>query len=119
MTAEWNKKDRAARPEVHQIRNRRDNLWRLYRLTPEEYDRRRAEQGHRCAICQRHEDEIPVGPAGRPRADGSRATRLPLVPDHDHKTGEVRKLLCDRCNHVIGHAQESREILLAAAEYLS
>lgn len=119
MTAEWNRKDRAARPEVHQARNRALNLRAKYGITVEEYDRRRAEQGHRCAICRRHEDEIPVGPAGRPRADGSRATRLPLVVDHNHATGEVRKLLCDRCNHLIGHAREDREVLLAAAEYLS
>lgn len=79
----------------------------------------RADQEHRCAICGVHEDEIPVKHGGRPRADGSRATRLPLVVDHCHTTGRVRKLLCDRCNHLLGHAREDVTILRAAICYLS
>ena len=38
--------------------------------------------------------------------------------DHRHADGAVRGVLCFRCNKFIGHAQESPEILRAAAEYL-
>ena len=58
-------------------------------------------QGGRCAIC-RH---FP------------KTKRLPV--DHDHKTGEPRGLLCDRCNHdLLGGAHDSIEILRNAVRYL-
>jgi hypothetical protein len=41
-----------------------------------------------------------------------------LAVDHDHKTGKVRALLCDRCNRGIGYLDESPERLRAAADYI-
>lgn len=38
--------------------------------------------------------------------------------DHDHKTGEVRGLLCRNCNTMIGMAEENIGRLFAAANYL-
>lgn len=38
--------------------------------------------------------------------------------DHNHTTGEIRGLLCDRCNRAIGLAKDDINILSAAAEYL-
>ena len=38
--------------------------------------------------------------------------------DHNHKTGAVRALLCNRCNSVIGLTGESVTILKAMEEYL-
>jgi len=38
--------------------------------------------------------------------------------DHSHSTGEVRGLLCMRCNHLIGNSLDNREILLSAIDYL-
>jgi len=76
-------------------------LKRDFGITPEEYERLLALQGGRCAICER-----------RPRARR-------LAVDHDHGTGEVRGLLCTRCNHkLIGAASESAAILRRAARYL-
>ena len=115
----WQRRDRAANPEKHQAKNRAHNLRRNYGMTVGDYDRMRADQEYRCAICGRHEDEIPVKHGGRPRLDGSRATRPPLVVDHCHTTGRVRKLLCDRCNHLLGHAGEDIAVLQAAARYLT
>lgn len=58
-------------------------------------------QDGRCAIC-----------GGRPR-------KHMLAVDHDHGTGEIRGLLCSRCNHrLLGAANDSAERLRKAADYL-
>jgi hypothetical protein len=74
-----------------------------YDTTQEEYDAYYKAQGGRCAICRR-----ATGKARR------------LAVDHNHKTGEVRGLLCNLCNrYVIGMlAQDDPEILDRAADYL-
>jgi hypothetical protein len=38
--------------------------------------------------------------------------------DHNHATGVVRGILCDRCNWLLGHAAEQPEMLRAAADYI-
>lgn len=44
--------------------------------------------------------------------------RKPLCVDHDHKTKNVRGLLCRSCNAAIGALGDSYEGLLNAANYL-
>ncbi len=70
-------------------------------LTWDEYDMLLACQDHRCAIC-----------GGKPRKHA-------LSVDHDHNTGEVRGLLCSRCNHkLLGSANDDPARLRKAADYL-
>lgn len=70
-------------------------------LTWDEYDALLVAQDGRCAIC-----------GGRPRKNL-------LAVDHDHKTGEVRGLLCSRCNHrLLGSANDDPARLRKAADYL-
>lgn len=38
--------------------------------------------------------------------------------DHDHKTGEVRGLLCSSCNVGLGYFRDNSESLLRAADYV-
>lgn len=76
---------------------------RTYGIAAAEYDLLYAAQGGRCAICRR-----ATGKARR------------LAVDHDHKTGEVRGLLCKPCNRYgIGmFARDNAELLDRAADYL-
>lgn len=74
-----------------------------YGITAEEYKLLYEAQGGRCAICQR-----ATGAARR------------LAVDHNHKTGEVRGLLCKPCNRYgLGmFARDNPEVFDRAAEYL-
>jgi len=38
--------------------------------------------------------------------------------DHDHLTGDVRGLLCQQCNSLLGYARDDIHVLLKAATYL-
>jgi hypothetical protein len=115
---EARKKDRADNPIKHAMINKDMNLRRLYGISLEQFNQMREAQSYRCAVCGRHESEIPIANRGRPRLDGSRAEGSALVVDHHHKSSRVRKLLCARCNHMIGHALESPEVLRSGAAYL-
>lgn len=42
-----------------------------------------------------------------------------LVVDHDHKTREIRGLLCDPCNRGIALLREDPDLLRGAATYLA
>ena len=69
-----------------------------YGLTAEEYQVLWNTQAGRCAICDRHEDELTKR----------------LAVDHCHNTGTVRGLLCDLCNLGIGLSwNDSPELLLS------
>ena len=111
----WRAANRAANPERLKENSRRyylankdrqkangraAHLLRKYRLTVQEYDAMLSKQGGVCAICK------------QPPSD----RRFPV--DHCHSSGEVRGILCDRCNRLIGQAGDDPEILLNAVAYL-
>lgn len=68
----------------------------------EVYQELAAKYGDCCAIC-----------GGQP-TNGRR-----LAIDHCHETDEIRGLLCNKCNLLIGHARDSVDILRAAIDYLA
>lgn len=75
---------------------------KTYGLTADDYDVLLAAQGGRCAICR-----------ARPKSKR-------LAVDHDHKTGEVRGLLCSRCNHdLMGSAWDSMAMATALWHYMN
>lgn len=81
-------------------------LKRYYGLTLAEYGEKLVAQNGVCAICEKPETAKLHGKV------------KPLSVDHNHDTGEIRDLLCSSCNHLLGHAREDRNILLAAVKYL-
>lgn len=84
--------------------DKRERYFRdTYGITLEDYDEMLEWQGGGCAIC------------GSPVGDGV-GRRLSV--DHDHETGEVRGLLCSRCNAGLGMFQDRQDLLLRAVEYL-
>lgn len=62
----------------------------LYGITIEEYEAMFTEQRGRCALC------------GEPEKASLHGKVTRLTVDHDHDTGEVRGLLCRRCNWQLG-----------------
>lgn len=79
----------------------RDRILRAkFGISLEDYDRLFKIQNYGCAIC---------GGLNSDRA---------LAVDHNHKTGQVRGLLCSRCNAAIGFLQEDTNRALKAIEYI-
>lgn len=86
---------------------RRARLLFKYGLTLEDYDRMLRAQNGVCAICSLPE-----------RSKSRNGTIQPLAIDHDHETGQVRGLLCARCNAVLGWIETPGQ-LDAALDYLA
>ena len=85
---------------------RKYNVPKKYNISIERYDSLLAEQLSKCAICSKQ------------LIDGSDDyTERPII-DHNHKTGEVRELLCSKCNLALGNANDSSEYVFNLYNYL-
>jgi hypothetical protein len=76
-------------------------LKRNYGLSREDYLRLMDGQHGACAICSR------------------RFSRVPIQVDHDHDSGDVRALLCPRCNTLLGLAGDNAALFEKAIRYLT
>ena len=65
---------------------RNTELVKAYGKTLDWYNQIFGDQNGRCKICGRHQSEF----------------KKRLSIDHNHLTGEVRGLLCNKCNHEVG-----------------
>lgn len=88
------------------VYDKKDNRgWWLkstYGITIEDYDHMLEEQNNCCAICYTHV-----------------STQIKnLHVDHCHTSGEVRGLLCSKCNTGLGMYNDDVEILKSAIRYL-
>ena len=86
------------------IRNR--ELQRKYGIDLETYQKMVERQGDACAICGTTDKGIARG-----------RIRYWSV-DHDHVTGEIRKLLCQKRNALLGLTNDDPLILKRAIAYL-
>ena len=81
-------------------------LKRKYGLSLDDYKSMLDAQSGVCAICK------------QPETMKQQGVLKPLAVDHNHKTGTVRQLLCNRCNRVLGFVDDKEDILKACAVYL-
>lgn len=100
VNREWHRSD-AGRRHAHAMK-----LKRFYNLTLEQYDAMLEKQGGVCGIC------------GKPETMVLRNNVSMLTVDHDHVTGQIRGLLCHRCNRGIGLFRDDPEHLRTAAAWL-
>jgi hypothetical protein len=89
--------------EAYQAGKWSKHLTRKYGISREQYDAMLLAQGGKCALCTTSEA-------------GGRGNRFHV--DHCHERGNVRQLLCNACNHMLGCARDKPDVLRAAAAYL-
>ena len=80
---------------------------REFGIEPEQYAELMQAQGGVCAICGQHNQ--------RKNKDGS---HYALTVDHCHTSTAIRGLLCNKCNPLLGYANDDIAILEAAIAYL-
>lgn len=95
--AAWRRKNPGKRSE--EARRRK------YALSAQGFHELVVLQENRCAICE----EVPTG-------KGNMST---LRVDHDHVTGQIRGLLCHKCNVGLGAFRDNRLLVTKAALYLA
>ncbi len=104
--ARWKAKKADPEFKAHSARIRlKSNLKNWYGMTLAQYDEMLKQQEGRCWICRRLPEEC-----------GRKSHVLNI--DHDHKTGEVRGLLCHHCNAGLGCFNENTSRFDAAKAYL-
>lgn len=88
--------------ERNKDRHRRVNadahFRREYGISIEDYEASYAAQNGRCRICKEQNEVLCV--------------------DHDHASGQVRDLLCRRCNSVLGFVNENPQVLSEMIAYI-
>lgn len=82
-----------------------DKYLNRYGITRDRYYELLTEQHHRCAICGVHISDY--------------TTHAVFAVDHDHTTGQVRGLLCQPCNVMLGGAKDNVDNLAKGIEYLN
>jgi Autographiviridae endonuclease VII len=87
---------------------RSHHLKKHFGITLEQYQKMLSEQKGLCAVCGKPETV---------RDKKSNEIRW-LSVDHNHETGEIRKLLCNNCNVAMGHVGDSIEHLKQLIRYL-
>ena len=79
------------------IKTKRDNtLYRRYGISPNEYEKLIESNDGLCPICNE---------------------RKAFVVDHDHKTGDIRGVICNKCNLGL-HYIENEKLVEAMVNYL-
>ena len=84
----------------NQLKHRDYILRQNFGITLDEYRVKFKQQNGVCAIC------------GGINSDRS------LAVDHNHKTGQIRGLLCSRCNPALGFLQENPDRITKILDYM-
>jgi hypothetical protein len=97
-------RERKLNPDKYKALNK-EIAFKRRGITKADYDKMFDAQGGLCAVC--------AGPPGGPHA-----RRFRFQVDHDHESGQIRGLLCNKCNFVLGLCKDSPARLLKLAAYL-
>lgn len=89
------------RNSINPLAKKDAELKRLYGININTYLEMLKDQGDVCKICKQE-----------------CKTKYSLSVDHDHKSGKVRGLLCNRCNRAIGMFEDNSNLLRLAAQYI-
>jgi hypothetical protein len=81
---------------------RKQNLRRNFGITLEQYDQLLEIQDGKCAVCDKDHSFF----------------KKKLAVDHNHKTGEIRGLLCGYCNYRMIARHTDSNLLRKMADYL-
>lgn len=115
--AEYDKKRRQENPEYYSkkamewskanrekvLLSSKKNWYKTkYGITLEEYNQKLESQQYCCAICKQHESNFA----------------RKLAVDHNHETGQIRDLLCPKCNLAFGYVNEDITILENMISYV-
>lgn len=79
--------------------SRKSRLKLEYGITPEQYQQMLSAQDGKCGICSNKPIET-------------------LSVDHDHVTGQIRGLLCGKCNKALGLLNDNEQGVQNALNYL-
>ena len=91
------------------LQNKIYTLKYVYKMTWEQYQTMMSSQAGACAVChQQFEMDGVHGRVGKNK---------PCV-DHNHKTGQVRGIICGQCNRGIGFLGDDVERVRSALTYL-
>jgi hypothetical protein len=94
--SEW----RADNPELETAIRRRAERKRKYGLTEDDYRKLLKQQDNKCIICEQEFADTPN-------------------VDHNHRTGNVRGLLCRPCNRGLGMFKDDALLVYRALRYLT
>lgn len=98
-----NRKIYYSKPET-KLHYRKKFIERKFKISYEEYEKMQITQDNKCAICNLKE---------------THTDKNYLSVDHDHIIGNVRGLLCSRCNFGLGYFKDNVENLKNAITYLN
>lgn len=99
---EKSKKWQTINSDKWKLIQRNSRMKKLYDIDINQYNNLMTQQYSGCSICN------------NPINNGNRN----LSVDHNHKTGEVRGLLCNSCNTGLGYFKDNPELLINAVFYL-
>lgn len=89
-----------ARQNPDKIKNYK--LIKEFGITLEQYNNMFREQQGCCVVCGKHQSEL----------------KLSLAVDHNHASGNIRQLLCNHCNLILGLVRDSVPLLKEFIKYV-
>ena len=102
-----------AHGDIRYMQHMKKHLEKRYGVTLESIIELADKQNWKCAIC-----ETDLKLARYNHSTRKRELHHYFMVDHDHKTGQLRGVLCFNCNNLLGQAKDDPIILMRAVDYL-